>query len=83
MHPDLPAPTGERSGVRELRLGVVLYGGASLAIYMHGTTKELQRLAKASALADQGLTGTTSTEPLRRPRSVALCSSFVWKRLIT
>jgi len=62
MHPDLPAPTGERSGVRELRLGVVLYGGASLAIYMHGTTKELQRLAKASALADQGLTGTTSTE---------------------
>ena len=62
MHSDLPAPTRERSGVRELRLGVVLYGGASLAIYMHGTTKELQRLVKASALADQGLTGTTPTE---------------------
>ena len=62
MHSDLPAPNRERSGVRELRLGVVLYGGASLAIYMHGTTKELQRLVKASALADPGLTGTTPTE---------------------
>ena len=62
MHLDLPAPNRERSGVRELRLGVVLYGGASLAIYMHGTTKELQRLVKASALADPGLTGTTPTE---------------------
>ena len=38
---------------RELRLAVVLYGGVSLAIYMHGTTKELHRLLKASALADQ------------------------------
>ena len=33
--------------VRELRLAVVLYGGASLAIYMHGTTKEIHRLVKA------------------------------------
>ena len=53
MHSDLPAPNRERSEVRELRLAVVLYGGASLAIYMHGTTKELQRLVKASALADR------------------------------
>ena len=48
--------------VRELRLAVVLYGGASLAIYMHGTTKELQRLVKASALADRGGDGTTASE---------------------
>ncbi len=44
----------EPRGVRELRLAVVLYGGVSLAIYMHGTTKELHRLVKASALEDQG-----------------------------
>ena len=48
--------------LRELRLAVVLYGGASLAIYMHGTTKELQRLVKASALADRGSVATTESE---------------------
>jgi len=48
--------------VRELRLGVVLYGGASLAIYMHGMTKELQRLVKASALADRDGAPTTKSE---------------------
>ena len=52
--PDAPVPDPAQGGdVRELRLAVVLYGGASLAIYMHGTTKELQRLVKASALADR------------------------------
>lgn len=34
---------------RELRFAVVLYGGVSLAIYMHGATKELHRLVRASA----------------------------------
>src|SRR4051794_41969529 len=40
---------------KELRLGVVCYGGSSLAIYMHGVTKELNRLVKASALLDADL----------------------------
>ena len=44
--------TATRGETRELRLAVVLYGGVSLAIYMHGTTKELHRLVKASALAE-------------------------------
>src|SRR4029078_389734 len=35
--------------VRELRLALVCYGGVSLAIYMHGITKELEKLARASA----------------------------------
>jgi len=35
--------------VKELRLGLVCYGGSSLAIYMHGVTKELHRLVRASA----------------------------------
>src|SRR5437867_1937863 len=43
-------------GTRELRLAVVCYGGSSLAIYMHGVTKELHRLVKGSALLDAGLT---------------------------
>lgn len=36
------------SAVRELRLGVVCYGGVSLAIYMFGTTRELHHLLLAS-----------------------------------
>src|SRR5690242_18189223 len=40
---------------KELRLGVVCYGGSSLAIYMLGVTKELNRLVKASALLDADL----------------------------
>lgn len=36
------------SNVREIRLGLVCYGGVSLAIYMHGITKELQKLVIAS-----------------------------------
>ena len=34
---------------KELRLGLVCYGGSSLCIYMHGITKEINRLVSASA----------------------------------
>jgi patatin-related protein len=47
--------SNEGRGTRELRLAVVCYGGSSLAIYMHGVTKELHRLVKGSALLDAGL----------------------------
>ena len=33
---------------REIRLALVLNGGVSLAVYMHGITKEIWRLARAS-----------------------------------
>jgi patatin-related protein len=33
---------------RELRLALICYGGVSLAVYMHGITKEIWRLARAS-----------------------------------
>ena len=59
---DSRSDTRQGGEVRELRLAVVLYGGASLAIYMHGTTKELQRLVKASALAERGAAATTASE---------------------
>ena len=35
-------------GSKELRLAVVCYGGVSLAVYMHGLTKEIHKLALAS-----------------------------------
>src|SRR3954468_18466304 len=43
--PDLPV----EHDIRELRLALVCYGGVSLAIYMHGITKELEKLTRASA----------------------------------
>ncbi len=33
---------------KDLRLALVCYGGVSLAVYMHGVTKEIWRLARAS-----------------------------------
>jgi patatin-related protein len=43
------APAGD---VKELRLGLVCYGGVSLAIYMHGMTKEIHRAVRASVLEE-------------------------------
>lgn len=34
--------------MREVRLGLVCYGGVSLAIYMHCVTKELYKLVRAA-----------------------------------
>ncbi len=34
--------------MREIRLGLVCYGGVSLAIYMHGVTRELHKLIRAA-----------------------------------
>jgi patatin-related protein len=39
--------------VTELRLALVCYGGVSLAIYMHGVVKELQKLVVASRRFDE------------------------------
>jgi patatin-related protein len=38
----------------ELRLALVCYGGVSLAVYMHGITKEIWRLAAASRALHDG-----------------------------
>ena len=34
---------------KELRLALVCYGGVSLAVYMHGVSKEILKLTRASA----------------------------------
>jgi patatin-related protein len=41
----------------ELRLALVCYGGVSLAVYMHGVTKELQSLIRAARAFDDKTPG--------------------------
>ncbi|MBW8841615.1 MAG: patatin-like protein [Sphingomonadales bacterium] len=41
---------------KELRMALVCYGGISLAVYMHGITKEIWRLARASRAYHSGQT---------------------------
>jgi patatin-related protein len=47
---------------KELRLALVCYGGISLAIYMHGVTKEIWHLVRASRAYHSGLTPGTKVE---------------------
>ena len=47
---------------KELRLALVCYGGISLAIYMHGVTKEVWHLVRASRAYHSGLTPGTRVE---------------------
>src|SRR5919106_3270010 len=44
---------GSSGSVREVRIALVCYGGVSLAIYMHGITRELHRLVVASSRFDE------------------------------
>jgi patatin-related protein len=44
---------GNSGSVREVRIALVCYGGVSLAIYMHGVTRELHRLVIASSRFDE------------------------------
>ena len=39
---------------KELRIALVCYGGVSLAVYMHGVTKEVWHLARASCAHHDG-----------------------------
>ncbi|WP_394659628.1 patatin-like phospholipase family protein, partial [uncultured Novosphingobium sp.] len=39
---------------KELRIGLVCYGGVSLAVYMHGVTKELWKALQASRAFGSG-----------------------------
>ncbi|OCC24545.1 patatin [Croceicoccus estronivorus] len=39
---------------KELRIALVCYGGVSLAVYMHGVTKEIWKLARASRSTHSG-----------------------------
>jgi patatin-related protein len=52
-----PAQPPRKDETRELRLALVCYGGVSLAIWMHGVTKELQTLVEASEAYDDPARG--------------------------
>ena len=47
---------------KELRLALVCYGGVSLAVYMHGITKEIWKLLRASAARTAGSGGASLTD---------------------
>lgn len=51
---------------KELRLALICYGGISLAVYMHGITKEVWRLARASRAFHDGRFCTGSQEVYRQ-----------------
>src|SRR4051812_19030173 len=51
---------------KEIRLALVCYGGISLAVYMHGITKEIWRLARASQAFHQGETPASGSQGVYR-----------------
>ncbi len=57
---------------KELRIALVCYGGVSLAVYMHGVTKELWKLARASRahIAGESVPGGTEAVYLKLLRSI-------------
>lgn len=55
-----PETRQENFYAREMRLGVVMYGGVSLAIYINGVTNELYEMACATPkVGGHGITGRT------------------------
>ena len=57
---------------RELRLALVCYGGISLAIYMHGITKEVWHLARASRAYHDGTPAQGGSEAVYRDMLAAI-----------
>jgi len=51
---------------KELRLALVCYGGISLAVYMHGITKEIWRLTRASRAFHDGAPAGEGSEGVYR-----------------
>jgi len=58
-----------KADLLELRIALVCYGGVSLAIYMHGVTKELQSLLRASRAFDQAFASAATPDDLARSPS--------------
>jgi patatin-related protein len=62
--------TGPTQDRIELRLALVCYGGVSLAVYMHGITKEVHQLVRASRAFD-GVEDLESPNPFGADRTEA------------
>lgn len=61
-----PPATIHRVREKELRLALICYGGISLAVYMHGITKEVWRLARASRAFHAGEDAEPGSEAVYR-----------------
>ncbi len=61
---------------KELRIALVCYGGVSLAVYMHGVTKELWKLARASRAFHGGSGISGGTEEVYRRLLTRIESHF-------
>ena len=69
---------------KELRLALVCYGGISLAVYMHGITKEIWRLVRASqAFHGGGVTGAGSQGVYHRLLETIAAESGLSLRVLT
>jgi patatin-related protein len=60
---DQQVPQPHSGDVKELRLALVCYGGVSLAIYMHGITKEIHKLVRASEAFATATSRTSADNP--------------------
>ena len=67
--------TGQNGFCKELRIALVCYGGVSLAVYMHGVTKEIFKLVRAARAFDAALdadpTLDTVADPFAEPAGQA------------
>jgi patatin-related protein len=51
---------------KELRLALICYGGVSLAVYMHGITREIWHMVRASRAFHDGTDGESGSEAVYR-----------------
>jgi patatin-related protein len=65
----------ESSGVLEIRLAFVLYGGVSLAVYMHGVCREIQELMIASEICEHGEAAEVAAGTTRQAYARSLAKS--------
>ena len=78
----ISVPPGDvESGTRELRLALVCYGGVSLAIYMHGVTKELQSVFLASEGYAQSQNEKGDPQPADNPYEPRTTMHAYWEAL--
>jgi patatin-related protein len=69
---------------KELRLALICYGGISLAVYMHGITKEIWKLARASQSFHAGTDDLRPSEQVYRDLLAHIESNYQLKlRVLT
>ena len=71
---------------RELRIALVCFGGVSLAVYMHGITKEILKLARASsalhAITDRNKRSSADYFDLRDPADLEYDTESIYFELL-